>query len=202
MTNPSTVTAEIFEAMKEGRLTEGDLWTPPQVGAFTGNLSETAWVLSAKVTTKFLAAIRRGGESVGMTSQIFDLGGPHRFWVVAHQIERVQHRLLLPLVGDTVQAFVRATGSHNVKLYFSAGGLVEDSVAKSVQLSAEHRQALRRDHTPLHDPLALTQEILILTVQLLMSQAISPPSGMELPVDVFLTAVSPPELADWAAREH
>lgn len=197
MSTPSKISAAIFEALAEGRLNEGHLWSPPAVGGFTGNQEESRWFLTAKLQSGLVQAMRSGWEAVRSESAVLlGLAQSTSFWVLVHHIGRVQHRLFLPLVGATVGALVQA-GNDDVRLYLSDGETGKNSFATALPLPPELRKALQEAHTPLLNPNNLVQELLLMTAKLLEPDALEPPPCTETPAVVHVTCICPPEAAGW-----
>lgn len=193
-------TDRIFEALDEGRLTEGQLVSPDQVKSLgKGSKAPAPWLLSARVRGDVFEALRRRRGRYGVLTRVLGFGSGRNFLVYAMQLGTTQLRVVLPLVGQTVATFLRSPAI-DIRLYEESP--LEGGVAGPIVISPTDRDQLTEAHLPDFDGMVVARDMLVLTANLLAPEAMSPAAGMSAPETVCVSAIAPPEFSAWTKETN
>jgi hypothetical protein len=194
--NSDSATDTIAAALKAGRLTQGHLWSPREAGRATGSLEERSWFVSARVSPLLLSLLLLSEEDFQTRSDVFRVASGGVFWVIARQIDALQHRILVPLAGDSVRALVESLAESDLRFFYSDGEH-ERGVASTMRVAPALQTILGASLAVLDDAPALIQDLFLATTQLLEPRGFPAVSGMPALSEVFLTGVATPEMAPW-----
>lgn len=193
-------TDTIFEALDEGRLTEGQLVSPEQVETPGNGSGEPAgWLLNARVRGDVFDAMLKNHGRHGVLTRVLGFGTGRSFLVYALQVGTTQLRVVLPLVGNTVAALLRSPIIH-VRLYVDTPA--EGGVAGPIVVSPADRAQLTESHSADFEGLVVARDMLVLTANLLAPEAMGPAEGMSAPANVCLSAIPPPEFSAWTKQTN
>ncbi|QJW85195.1 hypothetical protein HK414_22500 [Ramlibacter terrae] len=116
-------------------------------------------------------------------------------------MQKLQHRYLLPLVGDTVKAMLRQPRHPGVGLLMHTALNAPIFSARAL-LSPDTYRALKANHRPIVNGREIIEEHARTLAQLLLPQFIEPPIGVPQPTTISVSSVLPPELMGDAMDKH
>jgi hypothetical protein len=194
--NSDSATDTIAAALKAGNLTQGHLWSPRELGRAMGNLEERSWCVSARVSPLLLSLLLFSEEDFQTRSDVFRVASGQSFWVIARQLDALQHRILLPLAGDSIRTLVESMAESELRFFYTDGEH-ERGVASTMRVAPALQTVLRASLAVLDDAPALIRHLSLATTQLLEPRGFQAVGGMQAPSEVLLTGVATPEMAPW-----
>ena len=177
-------------AAKEGRYSVGNIWSPGDVGRFTGNVIDGKWFITGAASRTLMDLLRYRATEFQTALEFFQFEYRQSFLVVVKQIELIQHRVLLPLTGETVKDFVASLVDDEFVLYLAEGGR-SNGVASNIRVPVTFQRKLMHSVVPLDDLDAAKREAGFAAAKILQPLGLSVKKDFGVPSEVFVTLVCP-----------
>ncbi|MDR3452867.1 MAG: hypothetical protein P4L96_08695 [Rhodoferax sp.] len=201
MTNSKGVVGAILTARQQGLLTQGELYAPGDFGLPLADIPTAeldGWWLSGTVpTSMFLRLLGSKSADADTALHRLDLGSGRCFLVVAQQRDAWQHRLVLPLVGQTVAKMLQSFRREGPRLCYQDVFTGQVAAFHLADRDALVEATAGRGRT-FEDPQTIFDEFFAVTAFMLRADAIPTAPGLKAPVHICVSALQPPELAAWS----
>lgn len=198
MTNGHALTDRIQVALTERRLWGGCLLRAPSKPDVS-NSAEESWYFSTGLTPALLSRFQKEASCAVITSDLVDISPDHSAWVIAYQVDEIQHRFLVPLVGQAVGGVIADSAFERLHLLMQAGPVATALKVPFYGLPSL-ALALASRYDPVANAMAVLEDVVIAAASLLVSTAISSILYQNKATEVSVTVVLPPELLGTQVR--
>jgi hypothetical protein len=152
-----------------------------------------SWCIYSAVSSENCAFFKSARERAVMTLDALAIG-PRSYWLLAHQVDDVQHRFLLPLAFPSVKLLLSDADS-DIALVLDAG---RDTAMVEVQIPVhtDMREMLLSQHEHDAEIESVMRDVVQAAGSLLLPQMLQPAEGCRRPSKVYVTIVLPPEILE------
>lgn len=198
----------VAAAHKSGQLTDGRLLSPAEyrgtMAMSNGDSSDriTPWVLHGVITPSWLSRLSPSSAPPAVRQvEVSVVEGEERlaFLLVVHHLQAFEHRLLLPLLGEVVSAFLGA--AQEVPPLLVSGKEGQDLPAIRLDSQAGlWREALALSRSDMGNPVNAMNQLMRFAMQMLNGKRVGrvhPGS----PNQMVVSAVPPPEAEAWLEQQ-
>jgi hypothetical protein len=198
----------VAAANATGQLTDGHLLSPAEYRGATvaGNSDNqdrsTPWVLYGVITPRWLSRLSPfSAPAAGRPIVVSVVEGEEglAFLLVVHHLQAFEHRLLLPLLGESVSAFLRA--AQEVPPLLVSGKEGQDLPA--IRLDCQTglwREALALSQSDLGNPVNAMNQLMRIAMQMLNGKRVGRVQPGN-PNQTVVSAVPPPEAEAWLEQQ-
>lgn len=198
----------VAAAHASGQLTDGRLLSPAEYFETTAASnhdipdSSTPWVLHGVITPGWLSRLPLSlAPVIERQIEVSVVEGEERlaFLLVVHHLRTFEHRLLLPLLGESVSAFLRAAIDVSPLLVSGTEELTVSSIRLESRAGLWH-EALALTRSDINTPVNALNQLMRLAIQMLNGERVGrvQPSA---PKKMVVSPVPPPEADAWLEQQ-
>lgn len=198
----------VAAAHTTGQLTDGRLLSPAEYCGTTaaGNSdipgSGAPWVLNGVITPRWLSRLSHFSTPLaGRQVEVSVIEGEERlaFLLVVRHLHAFEHRLVMPLVGESVSAFLRAAPEVPPLIVLGTEGDTASSIRLEVRAGL-WREALALTQPDINTPVNALNQLMRFSMQMLAGERIgSVQPGV--PKKMVVSPVPPPEAEAWLEQQ-
>jgi hypothetical protein len=198
----------VAAAHTTGQLTDGRLLSPTEYQDYTAtgkdcsSDSEVPWVLHGVITPEWVSRVSISpAPHVARRVEVSLVEGEEHicFLLIVHHLSPLQHRLVMPLVGESVTAFLQS--AHEVPPLLVSGTPIQN--VSPMRLESQEglwHEALARSQTSMDDPTNVLNQLMRFSIQLLGGERIGHIQSGD-PTQMVVSAIPPPEAVAWLEHQ-
>lgn len=202
------VPALMFEHIRHQQIAAGRLMTPDAVrdalaGRKDAGQVPQGWYLCGSAHPDMYARLRGGFDDIKHSVVLFPAPSGTHFLVINQRVDAWQHRFVLPLVGQSVGAFVRSLLEQPVRLSLAADGR-KATLLTAFNLSSDAVAACRTAVRDCDEPVgAMFSDFAAAAVSLLIPEAVVAGPQCELEdAQVCVSLVAHPAIEEALERRR